>query len=330
MKDNQTISLTQGNGGAASRRLVREVFTERFKMDRICEDAALIFDEKLAFSTDTFVVQPEVFPGGDIGKLAVCGTVNDLAVRGAIPRWLSSAWVVPSGYSTTLLEQLAESMAQTARNAGVAIVTGDTKVVDASELQGIIVNTAGIGVTKYRSSPVNVNAGDLIIVSGNIGDHAAALLSAREGIYFDDLPESDCAVLTELAGLAFEAGATFIRDATRGGVSAVMHEIVETRSLDIHLQGQSIPVHPRVEELASLLNLDCLGLANEGKLVVVAPEDKVLGGQGVLAALRSNPLGRKAQVVGEVRSGVGKVFRRTGERLAEVREDVGNLPPRLC
>jgi hydrogenase expression/formation protein HypE len=292
------IGLIDGAGGMESRDLIREVFLDRLPAQRgPAEDAARFCDDRMAISIDGFVVDPAEFPGGDIGKLAVCGTVNDLAVRGAVPRWLAVSWIVPEGLSIDQLNRYATSLARTANEAGIAVVAGDTKVVPAEDLRGPAVTTCGVGEVYAASSIASVRADDVLLISGRVAEHTTALLAAREGLIVDDLPPSDCAVLHGLTSAAFAAGAVFARDVTRGGLAAVLWEIADATGVGVRVEREQVPVHPAVADLCSLIGLDPLYLANEGcVLFAVRPHHA----DAVLAAVRTHPLGRAAALVGRI------------------------------
>jgi hydrogenase expression/formation protein HypE len=286
--------------------------------------------DRLAFSTDSYVIDPLFFPGGDIGKLAICGTANDVAVSGAIPRWLSCGFILEEGLEMATLERIVTSMATAASEAGITIVTGDTKVVPRGAADKVFINTAGIG-----SIPEGVNwgmhqiaVGDLLLVSGTLGDHGATILNLREGLGLDGDLQSDCAVLTPLIqALRAEPGIKALRDATRGGVNAVAHEFAASSGCGIELQENALPVKPAVRGACELLGLDPLNFANEGKLVIAVGRHEA---ERVLGLLRQHPLGQDAAIIGEVveRQGV----RLTG--LYGVKRTL-NLPhaeplPRIC
>lgn len=288
---------------------------------------------RVAFTTDSFVVHPLFFPGGDIGSLAVCGTVNDLAVAGAVPLCISLSMIIEEGLPVADLERIADSIAAAAREAGVRIVTGDTKVVGRGSCDGIYINTSGIGHVPdgigLRSD--GARPGDSVILSGRIGDHGLAILSLREGIDFGSDLESDTAPLSLLTVPLLEKfpGIRAMRDATRGGLAAVLCEIAGDSQVCVRVEEERIPVGEAVRSGCELMGYDPLHIANEGKLVAVVPADIA---DGVLAAMRSHELGREAAVIGEVAEApAGIVVMATrfgGERVIDL--PYGDILPRIC
>jgi hydrogenase expression/formation protein HypE len=288
---------------------------------------------RLAFTTDTYVVSPIEFPGGDIGKLAVCGTVNDLAVAGAQPLYLSCGLVLEEGFEIDALASVAQSMARAARQAGVAIVTGDTKVVERGAADRIFINTAGIGMI---GAGVNVNAsravpGDVVIVNGTLGDHGIAILLARNELALDAPVKSDCQSLHGLVAAMLAACPDLhcLRDATRGGMATVLNEFATSSGVCIRVLEAAVPVDESVRGACEILGLDPLYLANEGKLVAIVPRRQA---DTVLAAMRSHPAGSAAAIIGEVTAApVGTVILSTafgGDRIVDTL--VGEQLPRIC
>jgi hydrogenase expression/formation protein HypE len=286
--------------------------------------------DRLAFSTDSYVIDPLFFPGGDIGKLAVCGTANDVAVSGAIPRWLSCGFILEEGLEMATLERIVASMAATAAAAGITIVTGDTKVVPRGAADKVFINTAGIGsiLAGVNWGMRQIAAGDVLLVSGTLGDHGATILNLREGLGLDGDLHSDCAVLTPLIqALRAEPGIKALRDATRGGMNAVAHEFAASSGCGIELKESALPVKPAVRGACELLGLDPLNFANEGKLVIAVGRHEA---ERVLGLIRQHPLGQDAAIIGEV-------VERKGVRLAGLYgvKRTLNLPhaeplPRIC
>jgi hydrogenase expression/formation protein HypE len=337
-----TVTLAHGSGGRAMKQLIDEVFLGVFREGRgaPAEDAARLAlaevaarGDRLAFTTDSYVVTPLVFPGGDIGKLAVCGTLNDLATAGAMPLQLSCSVILEEGLEIALLGEIARSMAETARAAGVAIVTGDTKVVPHGACDRLFVNTAGIGVVRagVELSVAHCRPGDAVLVNGPLGDHGAAILAARGDLALDAAIESDCAALHELvAGLLAAVPQTrFIRDATRGGLGTVLNEAAEASGVEIVIAETRIPVRDAVRGMCEILGLDPLYLVSEGRMVAVVPGDAA---EVALAALRAHPLGAGAALIGRCAAGqAGRVVMDTvlgGRRIVDML--AGEQLPRIC
>ncbi len=257
---------------------------------------------RIAFTTDSYVIRPIFFPGGDIGRIAVCGTVNDLSVVGAVPRYLSCGLILEEGLPLESLERVLASMARAAREAEVQIVTGDTKVVEKGHGDGIYINTAGIGFVPegLDLSGRDIMEGDRIIVSGFLGDHAMTIMNLRESLGFDSALQSDCAPLGGLAAILIACGGTkFMRDLTRGGLAAALHELADLHGLAVELEEESLPVRDEVRTLSEILGIDPLGMANEGKLMAVVGESDA---GRALEVMRSHPLGRDTAIVGRVTS----------------------------
>jgi len=343
----QNISLAHGSGGKLTHDLIKDLFLEKFKnpiLSPLTDSAILnINGAYLAFTTDTYVVKPLFFPGGDIGKLAVCGTINDLAVMGANPICISCGLVIEEGFEYKILEQIIDSMGKTALDTGVQVVTGDTKVVEKGGCDGIFINTSGIGLVKSecRLLPEDIQVGDKIILNGPIGDHGIAVLSARENLGLSSEIKSDCAPLWDLISQVLdtskngEAKAShynkikFMRDITRGGLATILNEIVDEKSFGIRLKEKDIPVREEVKGACEILGFDPLYIANEGKVVlVVASEDAPL----VLREMRRHPLGEDAQIIGEIVSEPeGKVCLKTlagGTRIVDMM--TRDQLPRIC
>lgn len=322
------ITIEHGSGARKTRDLISEFFVGKFNSERrVDEDAALIFNDKLAFSTDSFIIEPEVFRGGNIGKLAVCGTANDLAVRGARPKWMSASYVIAEGYSMEKLRVISESMADTARKAGIAIVTGDTKVIGKEDFKGVIINTSGVGEVVNATSIADVRCDDVIIITGSLGDHSAAILSEREGIYLESPIESDCAVLYPmLENIIRSNDCRFIRDITRGGLTSILYEVQIATGYGVEVEEVKIPVKPAVREICELMGMDFMGMANEGKALLCVNPDKVTT---VLAKLRMSELGRDAAVIGRITGEHDKVLLVKEDGQAIAMDETTNIP-RIC
>ncbi len=330
----EIISLDYGSGGKKTARLIEKLILPRLDNPALRElgDGAIVSGgEKLVFSTDSFVVSPLFFPGGDIGKLSVCGTVNDLSMCGAEPKFLSCSFIIEEGFPFSQLERIVASMAAQCEKAGVQIVTGDTKVVEKGRGDGIYINTAGIGVLRHPGlSPGNIRPGDKVLVSGFVGDHGTAVMLARNRMMQGEIA-SDCAALNVLteAILTAAPGVRVLRDPTRGGVATTLNEFVEGTALGIELEEAWIPVRPQVQAACDMLGLDPLYCANEGKLLAVAaPADA----DKVLAAMKNHELGTDAAIIGEVTERYpGKLTLRTAFGGSRVLQKLsGAQLPRIC
>lgn len=331
------ITLSHGSGGVQTNRLINDVFFKYFNNDILNQmnDAAQVeLDfKKLAFTTDSFVVNPLFFNGGNIGKLAVCGTVNDLAVSGAKPLYLTSAFIIEEGFPIKKLEEIVKSMAEEALKAGVKIVAGDTKVVEKGSADGIFINTSGIGRI-YEDIDINcanAKVGDNIIINGSLGDHGMTIMCERNKLGLEGDLKSDCSCLNSLVDTMLEAykGIHVIRDATRGGVAAVLNEISEFSHVTVALEENKLPLKEEVKGATEMLGLDPLYIANEGKLCAFVPEAYA---QEVLNAMRKHPLGYEAVIIGKVTEELGqKVYVNTvvgGKRLVDMPS--GIQLPRIC
>jgi hydrogenase expression/formation protein HypE len=336
------VTLAHGAGGKAMKDLIDDVFVRAFDNAALAslEDQARLDigamagkGERLAFTTDAFVVDPLVFPGGDIGTLAVCGTVNDLAVGGAVPRWLSCAVIIEEGVEIALMRSIAGSMARSAAAADVMIVTGDTKVVPKGACDKMFVTTAGIGVIPHGRAlgADRARPGDVVLVNGCLGDHGAAILATRGDLALAAAIDSDCAPLNGLIAtlLAAAPGTRAIRDATRGGLATVLNEIAAASLVSIDIDESITPVRDEVRGVCEILGLDPLYLANEGKIAAIVP---AVQAQAALDAIRRHPLGINAAVIGRVTDGqAGLVTMRTlvgGRRIVDML--VGEQLPRIC
>jgi hydrogenase expression/formation protein HypE len=335
--DHKQIVIGHGSGGKLTSQLIEGIFVPAFSnplLDKLDDQAVLQLNgSRLAFTTDSFVVTPIFFPGGDIGHLAVNGTVNDLAMSGARPLYLSAAFILEEGLSVEELRRVVESMAVTAREAGVQLVAGDTKVVNRGKGDKIFITTTGIGVIEsaVTISADRARAGDKIILSGYIGDHGMAIMSKRENLEFEGVIESDTAPLHDLVAAMLEASTEVhcLRDATRGGVATVLHEIAERSRIGMYLRETEIPVHDTVKGACEILGLDPLYVANEGKLVaVVAPE----AAEPIVDRMRQHRFGRDARIIGEVTTDhPGMVLMKTvigGTRILDTL--FGEQLPRIC
>jgi hydrogenase expression/formation protein HypE len=336
------ITLAHGGGGKAMRRLIDDVFVGAFDNPLLgaLEDQAVValaglgaYGDRLAFTTDSYVVTPLFFRGGDIGTLAVAGTVNDLAVCGARPLYLSCSVVIEEGLPVQTLRRVVASMSRVAADAGVQIVTGDTKVVERGAADQLFINTAGIGVVP-RGVTISAGAarpGDIVLVNGTLGDHGTAILVARAQLALESDVASDCQPLAGLVAAMLAACPDIhcLRDATRGGVATVLNEFAASSQVAIRLDEAALPLREDVKGACEILGLDPLYLANEGKLVAIVPPD---GAARVLAAMRAHPAGRAAAVIGEVADAPsGLVVLRTGfggERVVDML--TGEQLPRIC
>lgn len=335
----ETVQLGHGSGGAMMKRLIDEVFLEAFDAPELHAGndagvAALPPTGRIALSTDTFVVTPHTFPGGNIGRLAVCGTVNDVATSGAHVRYLSCGFVIEEGFPLDDLRRICKSMAEAAREANVAIITGDTKVVERGCADGIYLNTAGVG-----DVPEGVNLassacepGDIVLVSGTLGDHGIAIMSVREGLSFQTSIVSDAAPLNGLVAAVLEAAphVRCFRDPTRGGLASTLNEFATASGVDIEIDEDAVPVRPEVRSACDMLGYDPLQVANEGKMVAVVPPEEA---EAALAAMQAHPSGTEAAIIGAVRevSASPRVTVRTpwgSTRILDML--VGEQLPRIC
>jgi hydrogenase expression/formation protein HypE len=337
-KKEAKILLAHGGGGQMSDELIRRLIVPKLNNDTLAQlgDSAKLnlASGSICFTTDSYVVKPLFFNGGDIGKLAVCGTVNDLAVAGARPVALSLAMIIETGFEIELLEKILDSIGRTAQENDVKIVTGDTKVVEAGEADGIFINTAGLGVrlAGVELGFEKIAAGDKVIISGTIGDHGMTIISQRQDIKFQSQLKSDCA---GLAGLTCEllqnsTGVKFMRDPTRGGLAAALNDIARTTGLSVEIDQARIPINPTVQAAADMLGFDVLNIANEGKFVaVVSPQSA----EKCLNICKKHPLGTNAGIIGQVveTSDVPIVEMTTrigGRRIVQM--PYGSELPRIC
>jgi len=335
----RTIRLAHGAGGKLMADLIRQVFTPPLDnpyLRQMADATVLRFPTsnlRLAISTDSFTVRPLFFPGGDIGSLAIHGTVNDVAMSGARPLWLTAAFVLEEGLKVEVLERVVRSMAEAARTAGVLIVAGDTKVVERGHGDGMYINTTGVGVVPEGVSvgPDLARPGDVVLVSGTVGDHGIAVLSQREGLAFETELVSDSAPLNGLveALLAAAPHTHCLRDATRGGLAATLNELADTSGVGVEIEEAAVPVRPPVAAACEMLGFDPLTVANEGKLVAFVPPGEA---EAALAALQGHPLGGNAARIGLITQEHPKmVLARTGiggRRVVDM--PLGELLPRIC
>jgi hydrogenase expression/formation protein HypE len=336
------ITLAHGSGGKAMRDLIEDIFVGNFENSALTplEDQArfpladlMQRGDRLAFTTDSYVIDPLFFPGGDIGSLAVNGTVNDLAVSGAIPLYLTCSVILEEGLPVDTLRQVAHSMKTAAIAAGVQIVTGDTKVVQRGAADKLFINTAGIGVIRTQVSPSanQIQPGDVVLVNGTLGDHGATILLARGELALSTSVQSDCQPLNALidAIVAVCPQVRAMRDATRGGLATVLNEFASSSNVGIRLHETELPIHEEVNGVCELLGLDPLYLANEGKLVVVVPRSHA---EAVLSAMQNHPAGQQSHIIGEaVAAPAGVVLLKTifgTERVVDML--VGDQLPRIC
>lgn len=329
------ISLDYGSGGKKTSELIKNVFVPAFSNEALSElgDGAVVPGAgEIVFSTDSFVVDPYIFPGGDIGKLAICGTVNDVAMSGGEPRYISLAAIIEEGFPMEDLERIVASAKQAAESAGVMVVTGDTKVVERGKGDGIYLNTAGIGFLRHKGlSPKRIRRGDMVLVSGTVGDHGTAIMLARNPDLVQARLESDCAPLNGLASSLMGLGDSLrvLRDPTRGGLATTLCEFAEDTDLTIELNESDIPVSKSVESACDILGLDPLYAANEGKLIAVVSPDRA---EEALDIMKGHEFGKNAAIIGQVTdSHPGRVLVKTsfgGTRIAAKLQ--GAQLPRIC
>ncbi|MBN2536031.1 MAG: hydrogenase expression/formation protein HypE [Spirochaetales bacterium] len=339
-EQNPVITLAHGNGGKLTHDLISSVFLPCFNNPVLSElsDSALlnVHGQKLAFSTDSYVVKPLFFPGGNIGTLAVAGTVNDLSVTGARPQFLSASFIIEDGFPINSLKKIAESMAHTAESAGISIVTGDTKVVENGKIDGLFITTSGIGYfpdTFQPFSPDLIQPGDDVIINGTIGDHGIAILAARKDFPISTHLESDCAPLYHLIDRIVTSvppgSIRLMRDPTRGGLGTTLNEFVQGKPFGILIQEEVIPIKNEVQVICEMTGYDPLYIANEGKVIIVAsPEVSTT----IVSLLKNHPLGKNTGIIGKVMDRLkGKVVMKTkigGERIVDML--AGDMFPRIC
>jgi hydrogenase expression/formation protein HypE len=316
MKD-KIITLGHGSGAGKTKELINSVFNSKFKLPSL-EDAVEI-EHRMVTTTDAHVIKPLFFPGGDIGKLSISGTVNDLSMKGAIPRYILITFIIEEGFPIADLERISNSVQQTARSAGVQIIAGDTKVVEKGKADGVYITTTGIGTLPagIDLKTGNIESGDKIMINGTIGDHTIAIINARENLGLTPPPVSDCSSLNELVQIMLKHGnVKFLRDATRGGVATILNEVYEDTNMGIMLTDKNLPISRNVKAVSELLGLDPLYMANEGKLVAFVKGDT----EELLASMREHELGKKSQIIGEVSGDLKGVFSKT---------EIGSVRPLL-
>ncbi|MEJ5172306.1 MAG: hydrogenase expression/formation protein HypE [Hydrogenothermaceae bacterium] len=329
------ILLSHGGGGKETQKLIKELFLKHFSnpiLDKMEDSAVLEINSKIAFTTDSFTVSPLFFKGGDIGKLAIAGTVNDLAVMGAKPLYLSCSFIIEEGFPLKDLEKIVESMAKEAKKSDVQIVTGDTKIVPKGSVDGIFINSSGIGKVIYDGiSAQNLEEGDCIVISGTVGDHGACVMAQREGIEMESDIESDCESLWDMVEEVIKHNIKIraMRDPTRGGLSAVLNEWALSSNVEIEIEEDKIPVKPEVQGLCELLGFEPYSLANEGKIVFCVDNKDV---EKLLTVLKNHQKGKDATLIGKVISkGKPIVILKSPYGTGRVMEfPSGELLPRIC
>lgn len=324
------ITLAHGSGGQSTGELIDKVFAKYFSNPilNMMEDSAVVTgSEKIAVTTDSFVVTPIIFKGGDIGRLSVCGTVNDLLMRGAVPKYITSAFIIEEGADTETLELIVKSMADTAKEAGVTVICGDTKVIEGNG--GIYINTTGVGFVKASTDIVSTNLreGDAVIVSGTMGDHHATILSARMDI--ENGIESDNAPLGEMVREMLKQGIELhaMRDVTRGGLGTVLNELAKASHINIELTEEKIPVKNEVKAFAKILGLNIMHMGNEGKLVAIMPKDQA---EKAVEIIKKCKYGENAAIIGEVKKGSGVTMITPIGGTRQVNVLYGEGLPRIC
>lgn len=337
ISDYDKVLLAHGGGGTLSHQLIQKMFFSQFDNEllNVQHDGAVfeVDGSKYAFTTDSYVVQPIFFPGGDIGELAVNGTVNDLAVCGAKPLYISVGFIIEEGFAMTELWRIVRSMKRAAEVAGVKIITGDTKVVDRGKGDKIFINTSGVGkvYNDVEISPKNCKIGDVIIISGKIAEHGIAIMSAREGLEFETTVRSDTAALNSLVDVMLRASKNIhvMRDPTRGGITSSLNEIATSAGVGIEIDELKIPINENVKAACEILGFDPLYVANEGKLIAFIDENDA---EKVLRAMKNHPLGNNASIIGNVvQEHKGRVIMRTSIGSTRIVDMIsGEQLPRIC
>lgn len=331
------ILLSHGSGGMLSMRLIHDVFKDAFSnliLEKGDDAAEISLDgekRQFAFTTDSYVVNPIFFPGGDIGRLSVCGTVNDLSMKGARPLWISASFILEEGFKLDMLRSIVNSMGKAAEEAGVLIVTGDTKVVEKGKADGIFITTSGVGEIQNSCdiSGGNAKPGDVVLISGTIGDHGISVMSARNNFGLKGNFHSDCAPLNKLVSDIIRYEIHVLRDPTRGGLASSLNEIAIQSDVQIQIEEEFIPVRDEVKSFCNILGIDPLYVANEGKLIAIVPRREM---ERVLEVMWENPLGREAKYIGEILEpkpqGVFLITKIGGKRPLLMLE--GEILPRIC
>jgi len=307
--NNDIITLGHGSGAGLTRKLINDVFHKNFKLPTL--DDAVEIENRMVVTTDAHVIQPIFFPGGDIGKLSITGTVNDVSMKGAIPKYILITYIIEEGFPISDLKRITESVQEAAEEAGVSIIAGDTKVVEKGKADGLYITTTGIGFLpkNVNLTSSNIEIGDKIVMNGTIGDHTIAIVNARQNLELEPAPKSDCASLNDLVQVMLKSGnVKFLRDATRGGVATILNEVAEDTGFGIILNEEALPITESVEAVCGLLGLDPLYLANEGKLVsfVSAQTEK-----NVILEMKNHKKGKDSTVIGEVTKEFTGVYLRT-------------------
>ncbi|WP_297991581.1 hydrogenase expression/formation protein HypE [uncultured Clostridium sp.] len=332
------ITLSHGSGGQATNKLIDNLFYKYFNNEFLSQknDSSVlpVINGKIAMSTDSFVINPIFFEGGDIGKLAICGTINDICMSGAKPLYISVGFIIEEGLSIKELERIVKSMSKTAKEAGVKIVTGDTKVVERGNCEKIYINTTGIGIIKENNNYLSGNKvkdGDVIIISGTLGDHGMCIMNERENLGFDINIKSDCCLLNKLIEdiLSVSNNVRVLRDPTRGGLATTLNEIVEHSKISMEIKEEFIKVKPEVSAMCEILGMDPLFIANEGKVVVIVDEKDA---DNVLKVMKNNKVGRDSIILGKaIDDGKNKLYLKTnigGRRIINMPE--GEILVRIC
>ncbi|WP_148321632.1 hydrogenase expression/formation protein HypE [Paraclostridium bifermentans] len=334
----EIITLSHGSGGKATNKLIDNLFYKYFNNEFLLQknDSSVlpVINGKIAMSTDSFVINPIFFEGGDIGKLAVCGTINDICMSGAKPLYISVGFIIEEGLPISELEKVVQSIAKTANEAGVEIVTGDTKVVEKGSCDKIYINTTGIGIIEENRAYLGgdkVKNGDKIIISGTLGDHGMCVMNKRENLGFETSIKSDCCLLNKLIEdiLSASNNVKVLRDPTRGGLATTLNEIIEHSNISMEIAEEFIPVKPEVDAMCEILGLDPLFIANEGKVVVIVDKNDA---DNVLNIMRQNPVGKDSVLLGEaINDGKNKLYLKTkigGRRIINMPE--GEILVRIC